>query len=349
MQVQERDLTDASRVTAPPPLRPNGTGTKFGPASRTDVPDHQGSGHYSVRHGLGANAPRMEPTSAGRHERLERTLRERLLPDLIAPRFPVGVVAEARAAGGRAEGTPIPPSEVEALVRHLRAPEDHVAAAYVRTLLDAGTPLDQLYLELLAPAARQLGALWESDDCSFVEVTVGLGRLQLLLRDLSQLFLAPAPAGDPVGTVLLTAVPGEQHTLGLVMVGEFLLRDGWRVMVGAPWTEDDLVARVSAEWVDVLGYSVGSAQRLAGLAREIRRVKGASRNSQLQIMVGGPLFADQPTLVAEVGAHALAADGRQAPQVARTLLAASRAGFPVPARREEVSGHVQFSQSSARA
>jgi methanogenic corrinoid protein MtbC1 len=169
----------------------------------------------------------MEPTSAGRHERLERTLRERLLPDLIAPRFPVGVVAEARAAGGRAEGTPIPPSEVEALVRHLRAPEDHVAAAYVRTLLDAGTPLDQLYLELLAPAARQLGALWESDDCSFVEVTVGLGRLQLLLRDLSQLFLAPAPAGDPVGTVLLTAVPGEQHTLGLVMVGEFLLRDGW--------------------------------------------------------------------------------------------------------------------------
>lgn len=341
MQVHERDLTGASRVTVPPPLRPTGTGTKFGPASRTDVPDPQGSGHYAVRHGPGANAPRMEPTSAGRHERLERTLRERLLPDLIAPRFPVGA--------GAARGTPIPPSEVEALVRHLRAPEDGVAAAYVRTVLDAGTPLDQLYLELLAPAARRLGALWESDDCDFVEVTVGLGRLQQLLRDLSQLFLAPAPAGDPVGTVLLTSVPGEQHTLGLVMVGEFLLRDGWRVMVGAPWTEDDLVTRVSAEWVDVLGYSVGSAQRLAGLAREIRRIKGASRNSQLQIMVGGPLFADQPTLVAEVGAHALAADGRQAPQVARTLLAASRAGIPVSARRGEVSGHVQFSESGASA
>ncbi len=343
MQVQERDLTGATWVTAPPPLRPTGSGTKFGPASRTDVPDHQGSGHYAVRHGPGANAPRMEPTSAGRHERLERTLRERLIPDLMPPHVPVG------GDGWRAEAAPIPASEVEALVRLLRAPEEGVAAAYVRTLLDTGTPLEQLYLELVAPAARRLGAMWESDDCDFVEVTVGLGRLQQLLRELSQLFLAPAPPGDPMGTVLLTCVPGEQHTLGLVMVGEFLLRDGWRVMVGAPWTEDDLVTMVSAEWVDIIGYSVGSAQRLASLTREIRRLKGASRNPQLQIMVGGPLFADQPTLVAEVGAHALAADGRQVPEVARTLLAASRAGSPVAARRQEVSGHAQFSESGARA
>jgi hypothetical protein len=65
--------------------------------------------------------------------------------------------------------------------------------------------------------------------------------------------------------------------------------------------------------------------------------------------VGGPLFADQPSLVAEVGAHALAADGRQAPQVARTLLAASRAGVPGSARREEVGSHAKFSESGARA
>lgn len=280
----------------------------------------------------------MEPTSAARHDRLERTLRERLVPELAPLRAP-------RADGGRA---PFRPAEVEGMVRLLRSAEEGAAAAYVRTLIDAGAPLESLYLELLAPAARRLGVLWETDECDFVEVTVGLGRLQRLLRELSQLFLAHAPAGQTVGSVLLTCVPGEQHTLGLVMVGEFLLRDGWRVCVGAPWTEDDLLTMVRAEWFDVIGYSVGSAQRLPALRREIRRLKGASRNPNLQFMVGGPLFADQPTLVAEVGAHAHASDARQAPQVARALLAVSRAETPDLARREVLGSHDRLSESGPR-
>lgn len=290
----------------------------------------------------------MEPTSAARHERLERTIRERVLPEMAALRPSARGGVAAVAGDRRGAPAPILPAEVEAMVRLLRGAEEGAAAGYVRTLLDGGAPLEQLYLELLAPAARRLGVMWESDECDFVEVTLGLGRVQRLLRELSQLFLAHAPAGEPTGAVLLTCVPGEQHTLGLVMVGEFLLRDGWRVLVGAPWTEDDLVAMVRAEWFDVLGYSVGSAQRLPALRRDIRRLKGASRNPQLQIMVGGPLFADQPSLVAEVGAHAHAADARQAPQVARALLAASRAVPPALAHREVLGGHGQLSESSAR-
>ena len=291
----------------------------------------------------------MEPTSAARHERLERTLRERVVPALAPGR----AHRTNRDGAALAPPSPLAPrfqeAEVEALVRLLRQAEDGAAAHYVRTLHGAGAPLDRLYLELLAPAARRLGALWESDESDFVEVTVGLDRLQRLLRELSRLFLAPSPASNATGTVLLTCVPGEQHTLGLVMVGEFLLRDGWRVIVGTPWTDDDLVGMVRAEWCDIIGYSVGSAQRLPALRRDIRRLIGASRNPQVQFMVGGPLFATQPSLVTDVGAHAHAADARQAPAVARALLAASRAVPPAQAPREVLGGHGQLSESGARA
>jgi MerR family transcriptional regulator, light-induced transcriptional regulator len=38
------------------------------------------------------------------------------------------------------------------------------------------------------------------------------------------------------------------------------------------------------------------------------------------VMVGGPIFTDNPGLAAEVGADATAQDGRQAPGVAEQLL-----------------------------
>lgn len=344
MQTHDRDLEDAPWRPPAAFLRGNGPGAKFGPAPRTVNPDRQDPGHFPVRHGTGAHAPRMEPTSVGRHEWLERTLRERVIPELPRPRAP-HPAGTADAALREAPG--VRKSEVEALVRLLRTAEEGQAGAYVRSLLATGTALDALYLELLAPAARRLGAMWEEDECDFVEVTLGLGRLQRLLRDLSQLFLAPATPANPVGAVLLTCLAGEQHTLGLVMVGEFFLRDGWHVLVGAPWTEDDLMTMVRTQWFDVIGYSVGSTQRLPALRREIRRLTGASRNPHLQIMVGGQLFADQPTLVAEVGAHACALDARQAPQVARTLLAASRADTPAFARQEALGGRGQLGESHA--
>jgi len=157
-------------------------------------------------------------------------------------------------------------------------------------------------------------------------VTVALGRMQRLLRDLSQVFLSESGHTEPVGNILLTCVPGEQHTLGIIMVGEFLLRDGWRVLVGAPWTDSDLLNMVANEWYDVIGFSVGTENRLSVLRRDIRRLKQASCNPNVQIMVGGQLFAEDASLAEQVGANAIASDAREAPTIARALLPAARAG-----------------------
>jgi methanogenic corrinoid protein MtbC1 len=143
-------------------------------------------------------------------------------------------------------------------------------------------------------------------------------------------------------------VPGEQHTLGVIIVAEFLLRDGWRVLVGAPWTESDLLAMVSSESFDVIGFSVGCENRLASLKREIRRLRTASRNPNVRIMVGGKVFVDQPDMVSRVGADAYAVDARQAPDIARELLSASAATPTLAALREATSGHGELSEALRR-
>ena len=51
-----------------------------------------------------------------------------------------------------------------------------------------GLSVERVYLDLLGPTAQYLGLLWEQDLCDFTDVTVGLGRLQRVMRELSPAF-----------------------------------------------------------------------------------------------------------------------------------------------------------------
>ncbi len=288
----------------------------------------------------------LADVSAASHqrERLERMIQNEIVPRLML----------THRAG------PIPPSlastvarqltdaDVASFIAAIRGHADDQAAVFVRGLVSDGTPIETIYLDLLAPTARRLGTLWDADECDFIEVTVALGRMQRLLRDLSQEFLAESGRTEPVGNVLLTCVPGEQHTLGVIIVAEFLLRDGWRVLVGAPWTESDLMAMASTEWFDVIGFSVGCENRLSTLKREISRLRKASRNPNVRVMVGGKVFSDDADMCTRVGADAFATDAREAPHIARTLKANATTLPSKSARREATSGHSDLSEAVRR-
>jgi methanogenic corrinoid protein MtbC1 len=121
--------------------------------------------------------------------------------------------------------------------------------------------------------------------------------------------------------VLLAPVPGEQHSFGLAMVGEFFRRQGWTVTSGTGASASELVATVRAQWFSILGVSLADDARLDALAGLIREIRKASRNQQIGILVGGRIFADQPELAVLVGADATASDGQQAVLKAEALLA----------------------------
>jgi len=287
---------------------------------------------------------------AGSNEAERQRLRlERIIQNEIVPRLML-----SHRAG------PVPPSIVAAVARELsdddvtsfvaaiRGQDDGLAVQYVRDLVASGTSVDAIYIDLLAPTARRLGTLWEADECDFVEVTVAMGRIQRMLRELSQTFVTEQHRETVTGHALMTCVPGEQHTLGVIIVAEFLLRDGWRVLVGAPWTESDLMAMVSSEHFDVIGFSIGCENRLSALKREIGRLRNASRNPNVKVMVGGKVFIDEPDMVSRVGADAYAVDAREAPRIARALLSASTPTPPLDILPEASSGHRELSEAIRR-
>jgi methanogenic corrinoid protein MtbC1 len=217
------------------------------------------------------------------------------------------------------EGAPSWSDTVIEISRIAMSEDSAAATAFADRLLAEGMPIEAIYLDVLAPAARRLGALWTDDGCDIADVTMGVWRLRDVLRNLSPSFQAEASV-DHGRPILLVPAPGETHSFGLAMVSDFFGRAGWNVSGGPLTAGRDLSAWVGETWFAVVGFSVGCDASLDALAAGIRLVRRYSRNRRVRVMVGGPVFALHPETAARVGADATATDGRQAVAQANSLV-----------------------------
>ena len=210
--------------------------------------------------------------------------------------------------------------EVLAFVQLVLGREDLPIHDCISAIRQKGMSVEMVYLDLLAPAAKQLGELWLDDRCDFTAVTVGLGRLQLLLQELSPAFGGEVQFPANARRALLMPAPGDQHTFGLSMVAEFFGRSGWEVASGNITSPTNAVDMARSEWFDVIGFSVGNETRLDWLKDCITTVRQVSRNKNVGVMVGGPVFLENPEFVQAVGADCTAVDAKDAPVQAEILI-----------------------------
>ncbi len=258
-----------------------------------------------------------------RMSQLARTIEQEIIPRLMLAHRTLAEPVSRPVAIGQ----PITLEDVKHFAKLVLSQDEDLAFGSIQAFRVRGVSVEKIYLDLLAPTARYLGDLWDEDLCSFTDVTVGLGRLQRVLRELSPAF--GVSVGHPAQgrRILLLPSPGEQHTFGLVMVAEFFRRAGWDVTGGAWAAGADPAALVAAEWFDVVGFSLGSESHLDSLAASIRAVRHATCNHDIAVLVGGPLFGERPDYLARVGADGMTIDGREAPALAERLIE------PIVARR----------------
>lgn len=211
-------------------------------------------------------------------------------------------------------------ADVSELARLVLQHDTSVSLTYLQTLLEQGASIDAVFLELLAPTARRLGEMWNADLCDFTDVTIGLSRLQQLCHELSPDFETEEVKSFDDHRILLATVPGEQHTLGIMLVEEYFRRAGWECCSISPQSVKELVKVVKRQHFDVVGFSVSYGILLEGVASAIQAVRKASLNKSVAIMVGGPIFLEHPEYAARVGADGTAEDGRQAVIQLRSLL-----------------------------
>ncbi len=200
-----------------------------------------------------------------------------------------------------------------------KGPESLIA--YVGVLLQGGLGIETIYMDLLIPAARRLGDYWDKDLASFTDVTIGLGRLQQVVRALgcktTDLWGRQTSGdGPPERSALFAPAPGEQHTFGLFIIEDVFRRAGWRTWMEMAAADEDVLDTVRCHWFDVVGLSLSGATHIEKVKSVVKSVRAASRNPDLFVLVGGRLFIESPEYVAIVGADATAANGADAFQLA---------------------------------
>ena len=225
-------------------------------------------------------APMDQPISTAQSDLLS-TIHEQIIPQLMLAHCTDEPLAEP-CVDGR-----VPPTDAEIAKLANIAVEQDLATSlkFVDQILRAGVSLDIVLLKLVAPAARLLGDEWLDDRRSFTEVTLGLAIMQEVVHVLGATS-GPGLTGGR-GFVVLACPAPEQHTLGIHLLGYFLRRAGWEVEVAPAVTENDLVALVQSERVEMLGISVKNTDSVKILSRVISAVKKASMNPDLMVLVGG--------------------------------------------------------------
>ena len=199
------------------------------------------------------------------------------------------------------------------------------AYAHVAGLLASGGTLEAIYLSVLAPAAVRLGELWETDEASFSDVTLALCTLHRMVREFSR------QHGEEVEQVLghrvlLAAVPGNQHLLGVAMVEELFRHSGWNVYALPASTIEEIVDTARSEWFAVIGLSASCDNCIEHIAPLINELRRTSLNRAVVVLVGGRYFNDNPTQALAMGADATAADARQAIIASKRYVEASKRG-----------------------
>jgi len=130
--------------------------------------------------------------------------------------------------------------------------------SFIERMQKSGHSLISLYVNLIPASTRRLQELWENDENSFTEVTLALGRAQNLIHQLSPIFVNQSNLSEFKGNALLINVPGSQHTLGILMLGEFFKLAGWNTTVEIEISDDELKDRVRLQACDLVAISIST-------------------------------------------------------------------------------------------
>ncbi|MEL6869828.1 MAG: cobalamin B12-binding domain-containing protein [Pseudomonadota bacterium] len=185
--------------------------------------------------------------------------------------------------------------DVAEFIKLLLSTKPDDARETIEYLRQRGYTLLQIYGQLLTPAARELGEMWEEDLCSFAEVTIALMKIRHIFATTAPLFPvtgATRQGNEP--SIILTTVPGEQHTFGMYLAVEHFRAENWHVWSGTPRNTRELINLVASEHCDVVGLSIGSATNLRVVQAAVNDIRANSANPNVKIIAGGRLISEHP-------------------------------------------------------
>jgi len=204
-------------------------------------------------------------------------------------------------------------ARVEQFVSALLGDDNRAAMAQFVALRSKGFSCEKLCHDVLAPAAKQLRALWREDGCDYAAFRLGLWRLRRLLHDVDHHGLCRRAAHrDPAAALFVTLCDKDTPFEHDLVVHSFA-RSGWHTIHHDGQTP--LAAVAQAEPFHIAWISIDDTTKRQDIVACIRTIRGASRNRAIGILCGG-LTSEALPAPWDVGADAVSADARTALAVA---------------------------------
>ncbi|MEL7188158.1 MAG: cobalamin-dependent protein [Pseudomonadota bacterium] len=194
---------------------------------------------------------------------------------------------------------------------------------HIDGFLKQGIGFETICIDVLAPAARALGDMWCDDECDFIDVTMGLWRLQEVMRALSARVPNATPRSVIPATALFSPLPGDPHAFGAQMLDEIFAKSGWISEVIVKPQRRELLDRLSKKPFDMVGLTITRDSPVSAITSLVKTMRDVSANPRISIMIGGNMVNANPGLVDEVGADGTAIDARDALKLANRLVEAS--------------------------
>lgn len=192
------------------------------------------------------------------------------------------------------------------------------AVKLILQVLGQGTSIEDIYTEILEPALRHIGTLWDQGRIHVGQEHFVSESTQMIMAQL-QPYMRTNIKKDRRVIILCTG--GEQHSIGAKMLTDFFSKDGWNAYyLGTNMPTDGLIKSIEDLSPDLLALSITLPLHVNTAADLIFALRANPSCSNLKIMVGGSAFNRSPELWRTIGADAYAKTAEEAVSVANQLI-----------------------------
>ncbi|MBE0412814.1 cobalamin B12-binding domain-containing protein [Yoonia sp.] len=159
----------------------------------------------------------------------------------------------------------------------------------MRDALASGVLREDMADFYIPELARQLGAQWCSDQIGFVGVTIGVSRLQAMLRELGPVWSHDHTAIADAPAIMLIVPENAHHTLGAMVLAGQLRRKGYAVTIMLGLSTADVAIKMKMVRFQAVFLSASPSEKLETLRRIVDVVKASSRQPP-PVVIGGSIF-----------------------------------------------------------
>jgi methanogenic corrinoid protein MtbC1 len=213
------------------------------------------------------------------HGTIAPVFARQLVPPLRVLRVDVGAFVDEAEASAEQEGAG--PSE---FVHTLLQKEREAAQEHISSLLERGDHPLAVCRDLLLPALRALGTMWQRNRISAADEHVATEICKEILVRLCDAIAREKPLPS---SALVTCAPGEEHEVGAHVASSYLESRGWTVyFVGRSAPENDIAAAVADHQPNVVLVSLTLIGNLPAAVALVQRLQDVTPG--IKMLAGGP-------------------------------------------------------------